>query len=155
MSFKLSEALATLSVKSKSVEDKIARAQAEGKAKIDAHIAEAKSSGEKVKSEFISKASAAKAEVDGKASTAKSAFEGKLAQLKAEVTAKRAEIGAKVAARKQAISVKDAEWNYNDAMDYAANCIDWALIALADVEEAALEVLDAKVKLDSLKAGGA
>jgi hypothetical protein len=155
MSYKLSEALATLSVESKSVEDKIAVAQTEGKAKLDAHIAEARSSAEKRKSEFISKASAAKANVDGKMSTAKSAFEGKIAQLKAEAAAKRTEIAAKVAARKQAINVKDAEWNYNDAMAYASDCIDWAVIALADVEEASLEALDAKVTLDGLKAGGA
>jgi hypothetical protein len=155
MSFKLSEGLATLSAKSKDVEDKVARAQADGKAKIDAHLAEAKSSAEKLKGDFISKAGAAKADVDGKASAAKSAFQGKVAQLKADVEAKKSEIAAKVAARKQAINVKDAEWNYNDAMDYAANCIDWAVIALADVEEAALEVLDAGVRLESVKAGGA
>ena len=155
MAYKLSEALATLSGKSKSVEDKIARAQTEGKAKLDAHIAEARSSSEKMKSEFISKASAAKADVSGKMSTAKSAFQGKVAQLKAEAAAKKTEIEAKVAAKKQAINVKDAEWAYNDAVAYAQNCIDWAVIALADVEEAAFEVLDAKVRVDSLKAGGA
>jgi hypothetical protein len=155
MSYKLSDGLATLSAKSKSVEDHLARAQADGKNKIDAHLAAAKSSAEKAKSEFVSKAGAAKADVAGKVSTAKSAFEGKLAQLKADVAARKADIGAKVAARKQAINVKDAEWKYDDAMDYAANCIDWAVIALADVEEAALEALDAKLSLDSVKAGGA
>jgi len=155
MSYKLSDALATLSAKSKGVEDRLARAQAEGKAKIDAHLAEARSSAEKAKGEFISKASAAKADVEGKTSAAKSAFQGKVAQLKADVAAKKAEMASKVAARKQAFNVKDAEWNYNDAMDYAANCVDWANIALADVEEAALEVLDARLRLESLKAGGA
>ena len=155
MSFKLSEALATLSAKSKGVEDKLARAQADGKAKIDAHLAEAKSSAEKAKGEFISKASAAKADVDGKASKAKSAFQGKVAQLKADVAAKKAGMAAKVAAKKQAFNVKEAEWNYNDALDYAANCVDWANIALDDVEEAALEVLDARLRLESAKAGGA
>jgi hypothetical protein len=155
MSYKLSDGLATLSARSKSVEDHLARAQADGKNKIDAHLAEAKSSAEKVKSEFVAKASAAKADVEGKASTAKSAFAGKIAQLKAEATAKKAAMSAKAAARKQANNVKDAEWTYNDAVDYANDCIDWAVIALADVEEASLEALDAKVKLDSLKAGGA
>ena len=153
MSHKLSDALATLSAKSKSVEDKLARAQADGKAKISAHIAEAKSSAEKAKNDFVAKASAAKTDVDGKVSTAKGAFEGKIAQLKADAAARKAALGAKVAATKQAINVKDAEWNYNDAVDYANNCIDWALVALADVEEASLEALDAKLKLDSLKAG--
>ena len=155
MSFKLSEALATLSAKSKGVEDRLARAQAEGKAKIDAHLAAARASAEKAKGEFISKAGAAKADVDGKASKAKSAFQGKVAQLKADVAAKKADVAAKVAAGKQAISLKDAEWKYNDALDYAANCVDWANIALDDVEEAALEVLDARLKLESAKAGGA
>jgi hypothetical protein len=45
--------------------------------------------------------------------------------------------------------------DYNDAVDNAQNCIDWAIIALADVDEAALEVLEAKAKLDGLKAPGA
>ena len=155
MAYELSDGLASLSAKAKSVEDKLARAQADGKAKIDAHLAEAKASADKAKGEFISKASAAKADVDGKAATAKSAFQGKVAQLKADVAAKKAEMAAKAAARRQAINVKDAQWNYEDAVDYAANCIDWANVALADVEEAALEALDARLRLESVKAGGA
>jgi hypothetical protein len=152
MSFKLSEALSTLSAKSKGVEDKLARAQAEGKAKIDADLAAARLSAEKAKGEFISKAAAVKADVDGKVSTAKRAMQAKVGQLKADVSAKKAEMAAKVAAGKQAFNEKDAEWNYNDALDYAANCVDWANIALDDVEEAALEVLEARLKLESVKA---
>ena len=154
MSYKLSESLAALSAKSKSVEDKIALAKTQGKEKIDAQIAEAKSYAEKKKSEFVSKASAVKTDVDGKMATAKNSFQEKIAQLKAQATAKKNEFQSKVAAKKQAINLKDAEWEYNDAVDYSQNCIEWALIALADVEEASLEVLDTKIKYDSLNPAG-
>jgi hypothetical protein len=151
MAKKLSDALASLSVKSKSVEDKVARANAEGKAKVEAQLAEAKAYAEKKRSEFTAKASAAKSDVDGKLSTAKNAFQEKIAQLKAQAAARKADVEAKVAARKQKINLKDAEWDYNDAVDYAQNCIDWAVVALADVEEAALEALAAEARYESLK----
>jgi len=151
MSHNLSDALATLSAKTKSVEDNIAKAKTESKEKLDAKIAEAKAYAEKKKSEFVAKANAAKVDVDEKVSSAKNSFKEKIAQLKAQASAKKAEIEAKIAAKKQQINVKDAEWDYNDAVDYAQNCIDWAVIALADVEEATLEVIDAKAKYDSLK----
>jgi vacuolar-type H+-ATPase subunit I/STV1 len=151
MAHTLSDALASLSAKSKSVEDKVARAGAEGKAKLDAQLAEARSYAETKKSEFTSKATAARTDADRKLSTAKNAFQEKIAQLKAQATAKKADIEAKVAARKQQVNLKDAEWDYNDAVDYAQNCIDWAIIALADVEEASLEALAAAARYDSLK----
>ena len=151
MGHNLSDALATLSAKTKSVEDKISQAKTASKEKLEAQIAEAKSYAEKKKDEFISKADAAKADVHGKVSSAKSSFKEKIAQLKAQAGARKAKIETKIAAKKQAINLKDAEWDYEDAVDYAQNCIDWAVIAMADVEEAALEALDAKVKYDSLK----
>lgn len=151
MSHKLSDGLATLSLKAKSVEDKIAEAKANNKEKLDANLAEAKAYAEQKKSEFISKADAAKATVEGKVSTAKSSFKEKIAHLKAAASAKKTAIEAKIASNKHAIKLNDAEWDYEDAVEYAENCVDWALIALADVEEAALEVLDAKLKVDSLQ----
>ena len=151
MGHNLSDALATLSAKTKSVEDNIAKAKTASKEKLDAQIAEAKAYAEKKKSEFTAKADAAKADVHGKVSSAKNSFKEKIAQLKAQANAEKAKIKAKVAAKKQEINVKDAEGDYNDAVDYAQNCIDWAVIALADVEEATLEALEAKVNLDSLK----
>jgi len=155
MAHKLSEALATLSAKSKSVEDNIAQAKTKNKEKLDAQIAEAKSYAEKKKSEFVSKADATKTNVDGKISTAKNSFKEKIAHLKATGNTKKAAFEAKVAANKHEIKLTDAEWDYEDAVDYAQDCVDWAVIALADVEEAALEVLAAKAKYDSLKSGGA
>jgi len=155
MGHQLSDALATLSAKSKSVEDNIAKAKTESKEKLDVQLAQAKSYAEQKKSEFIAKENATKANVDGKVSTAKNSFQEKVAQLKAQASAKKAQIEAKVAAKKQAITLKDAEWRYNDAVDYAQNCIDWAVIALADVEEAALQALEAKAKYDSLNTAGA
>lgn len=151
MSHKLSDGLATLSSKAKSVEDRIAQAKANNKEKLEAQIAEAKAYAEKKKSEFVSKADATKATVEGKVSTAKSSFKEKLAHLKAAASAKKTAFEAKVAARKHDIKLTDAEWDYEDAVEYAQDCVDWALIALADVEEAALEVLDAKLKVDSLQ----
>ncbi len=151
MSHKLSDRLAALSSKAKSVEDKIARAKTNNKEKLESELAEAKSYAEKKKNEFISKADAVKATVDGKVSTAKNSFKEKIAHLKAAASAKKAAFDAKVAAKKHDIKLTDAEWDYEDAVNYAQDCVDWALIALADVEEAALEVLDAKLKVDSLQ----
>ena len=152
MAQKLSDALATLSAKSKSVEDKIAKAKTANKEKLDAQIAEAKAFTEKKKAEFVSKAEAAKANIGEKTSSAKNSLKEKVAQLKAQASAKKTEMETKVAAKKQEIKLTDAEWDYEDAVDYAQNCIDWAIIALADVEDAALGVLQAKVTLDDLKA---
>lgn len=151
MAHKLSDGLATLSNKAKSVEDKIANAKTEGKAKLDAQIAEAKAFAEKKKSEFVSKTSAAKDKADGKVSAAKNSFQEKVAQLKAAANAKKVQLETKVAAKKQEIKLTDAEWDYEDAVAYAQDCVDWALIALADVEEAELKVLEAKLKYESLK----
>lgn len=151
MSHKLSDGLATLSVKAKSVEDKIAKAKTDGKEKLDAQIAEAKAYADKKKSEFVSKASAVKDKADGKVSAAKNAFQEKVAQLKAAASAKKVQLQTKVAAKKQEFKLTDAQWEYEDAVAYAQDCVDWALIALADVEEAALEVLEAKLKYESLK----
>jgi hypothetical protein len=155
MSYKLSDGLATLSAKSKSVEDSIAQAKTESKEKLDAQIAEAKSYVEKIKNEFISKASAAKDTVDGKISSAKTSLQEKVDQLKVQATSKAADIKEKVAVKKQEINLKEAEWRYQNAVDNVQNCIDWAVIALAEVEESALEVLDAKANLDSVKSPGA
>jgi len=151
MGHNLSDALASLSAKTKSVEDNIAKAKTASKEKLAAQLAEAKAYAEKKKTEFISKADAVKADVDGKVSSAKKSFQEKIAQLKAQASAGKAKVEAKITAKKQEIHLKDAQWDYDDALDYAQNCIDWAVIALADVEEATLEALDAKVKLDSLK----
>jgi hypothetical protein len=154
MSHKLSEALASLSVKSKNVEDKFAQAKTEGKEKLDAEIAEAKSYAENLKNEFISKANTAKAGIDEKVSSAKNSIQEKVDQILAQANAKKDEVIAKVAAKKQEFTLKEAEWEYNNAVDYAQNCIDWAVIALADVQEATLEVLVTKAKLDDLKKAG-
>jgi hypothetical protein len=151
MGHKLSDGLATLSAKTKSVEDKIAKAKESNKEKLDTQIAEAKANAEKKKTEFISKADAEKAKIEGKVSSAKSSFKEKVAHLKAAAKAKKEQIEAKIAENKHEIKLTDAEWDYEDAVDYAENCVEWALIALADVEEAALEVLDAKLKYESLK----
>ena len=151
MGHNLSDALASLSAKTKSVEDNIAKAKTATKQKLEAQLAEAKAYAEKKKAEFVSKADAVKTEVDGKVSSAKKSFQEKIAQLKAQASARKAKIEAKVTAKKKEIHLKDAQWDYDDAVDYAQNCIDWAAIAIADVEEATLEALDAKVKLDSLK----
>lgn len=154
MAHKLSDGLATLSTKAKSVEDKIANAKTEGKEKLDAQIAEAKAYADKKKSEYVSKVSAVKEKADGKISAANNSFQEKVAQLKAAANAKKVQLETKVAAKKQEIKLTDAQWDYEDAVAYAQDCVDWALIALADVEEASLEVLEAKLKLDSLKPVG-
>ena len=69
MSHILSEALATLSSKTKSVEDRIEHANAENKEKLEAIIAEANA--DTKKNEFKAKEDATKADVNVKISSAK------------------------------------------------------------------------------------
>ncbi len=151
MDHKLSNALATLSAKTKSVEDRIIQAKAENREKLDADLAAVKADAEARKNEFIAKADAAKSSVETKISDAKNSFQEKIAQLNAQAKAKKAEIEDKIANAEHNRDVRFAESDYEDAIYYAQNCIDWAIIALADVEEATLEAFKAKINLENLR----
>jgi hypothetical protein len=151
MSQKLSESLAELSVKSKNVEDRIAKAKLETKEKLDAEIAEVRLNAEAAKNDFIAKVDATKSSIDSQMKEAKNSFQEKVAQLKSQAKAKALEIENNLANAEHNMDIRFAEADYADAVYYAQNCIEWAIIALSDVEEATLEAFSAKANLENLK----
>lgn len=151
MANKLSDALEALSVKTKSVANKIAAANAETKEKLDARIAESKAEAEAKKEHFIVKAESVKADVEDKNNSVKESINQKIVHLKADVTAKKEAVKSKVQEKKHEFNMDAAEVDYHDACTYAESCIEWAIIALAEVETAVLEAFAAKLKLVDLK----
>ena len=151
MANKLTDALAALSVKTKSVENKIAAARAETKEKLDARITESKAELAEKKENFISKAETATVVAAEKNNSFKQAINQKVEHLKAEAAAKKETVKNKVEEKKQEFDVHVAENKYHDACTYADNCVEWAIVALAEVETATLEAFAAKLKLDDLK----
>jgi len=145
MSNKLSDALATLSAKTKIVEDKIAQANAESKEKVEAKIDEAKINFDAQKAEFFTKTEALKN------FSLKELLNAKIAQVKASVAMKNANIEHKIKETETNFDVKIAEAAYVDACHYAESCVAFTFVALADVEAAMLEAVKAKLKLDALQ----
>lgn len=151
MANKLTDALAALSGKTKMVENNIAAAHVEAREKLDASIAASKAELAAKKENFISKATTAKADAAEKAISFRDEINQKVEQLKAEVAAKKEALQNKVEEKKQDFNVHVSEKNYHDAFTYADNCVDLAMISLAEVETATLEAFAAKMKLDDLK----
>lgn len=151
MSTKLSESLASLSQKTKSVEDKVSAASTEAKEKLDARIAESKAEAEKSKANFISNVESAKASADAQGRSIRETISQKVEQLKAAPKAQADRIKNAIEEKKHAFDVTVAEANYLDAAAYAENSVQWAMVALAEVETAALEAFEAKLKWDELK----
>ncbi|WP_157490506.1 hypothetical protein [Flavobacterium succinicans] len=131
------------------MEESITKANAENKEKLEEKLTEVKAEVVVKKDEFVAKAELAKAEI--KITHAKNSFKEKIAQIEAHAKARKLEIEAKIANAKHHLDLKFAEADYNDAVDYAQNCIDWAEIALGDVQEAILEALTAQNKYEHIK----
>jgi LPS O-antigen subunit length determinant protein (WzzB/FepE family) len=151
MAKKLSDALAELSVKTKSVEDKITAARTEAKEKLDARIDASKAELEAKKAHFISQAKAVKEKAEAKNSSFKESISQKIEHLKAEAKVKKEAVKTKIEEKKHEFNVDTAEADYYDAVDYAETCIEWAIVALADVETATLEAFKAKANYEKLK----
>jgi hypothetical protein len=148
---KLSESLSVLSVKAKNVEDKIANAETETKESLTEMIAQSKASLELKKEDFIAKVDSVKADAQSKNTAFKEKIHAKIEFLKADAKAKKAAMEQKVDEKKHEIKLAIAEQNYYDAEEYAEDCIDWAIIALANVEEATLEAFKMKLEYEGLK----
>lgn len=155
MANKLTEALAALSGKTKSVENKIAAARAEAREKLDARITESKAELAAKKENFISKAAAAKAEAAENSSSLKDAINQKVEHLKAEAAAKKEAVKNTVEGKKQQLDVAASAIHCQEAFAYADNCVEWAMIALAEVETATLEAFAANQQLEDLKKANA
>lgn len=142
---KSSEALATLSAKTKSMEESVTKTNAENKEK----LTEVKKELALKKQEFASNAEVAKTELI--IMDARNSFKEKIAQIEAHAKARKVAIEAKITNVKDLFEQKFSEADYNEAIDYTQNCIDWAEIALADVQQEILEALTAQNKYENLK----
>lgn len=151
MANKLTDALAALSGKTKSVEDQIAAARTEAREKLDARITASKAALAAKKENFISKAANAKADAAVKTSSFQQAIAQKVEHLKAEAAAGKEAFEEKAEGKKQAFDVHVSETKYHDAVSYADNCVELAMIALAEVETATLEAFASKLHLEDLK----
>jgi hypothetical protein len=151
MENKVSDTLLSLSAKAKSVEDKISTARTEAKEKLDARIAKSKTELEKKKKDFISKAETVMTNAETKNSSLKESINQKIKHLKAEAKAKKEAVKTTTREKKHEFDVHRAEADYNEAVAYAENCIEWAIVDLGNVETATLEAFAAKLRLDDLK----
>jgi hypothetical protein len=75
----------------------------------------------------------------------------KVEHLKAEAKVKGAHIHEKLEKQKYERSIASAERHYNTSLDNAESSIEWALIALAEVETSMLEAYAARLYFEDLK----
>jgi murein L,D-transpeptidase YafK len=151
MTTKLSDALTSLAAKSKSVEDKIAMARQETKEKIDKRIKESKAELQAEKDQFVNHAEAVNAKVKDDLYSFKEAIDHKIDHIKAEAADIKDRVKEKIDKTKHEWDVASAERYYNDSLDYAAACIEWANVALNEVETATLECFAAKLELEDVR----
>jgi hypothetical protein len=139
MAKRLSEQLADLSVRAKSVEDAVAAAQNEAREKLEARKdqahAAARNAVEKVDQEIPAAASAAK-----DLSAVKAKINADLNALKADVGRAKHKLDIKVAEKR----AENLEWEAGFAIDYAIASIEQAKFAMLDAIEARLAAEQAK-----------
>ena len=139
----LSEQLSKLSVQAKQLEDSANEVQSANKAKVDARLAELRTSLDEAKRDIDAQAQAdAEAVAAGWADMQKSVSDG-FASLKADMDARQAGRKAKRADR----AADQAELD-------AADAIDWAVYALQEAEYYVLAAADARVAADVVARAG-
>jgi hypothetical protein len=151
MAKKLSDLLSVLASKTKSVEDKIAKAREESGETLNKRIEESKAALQRKKDEYLSHAEAVNNRTKEGWDYFKQSLTQKAAHVKAEVKETKETAYNKVYEKKQALTAESAERQYNHSVDYATCCIEWASVALSEVESATLESFAAKQRLDALK----
>jgi hypothetical protein len=151
MEKKLSDLLSALAIKTKAVETKIESAREVSGKLLDKKIEESKAELQQKKNEFISHAEAVNARTQKGWDSFRKDISQKVEHVKAEATEKKETFKKKVDEKKQELNVESAERQYNNAVAYAAFSIEWAAIALSEVESAMLETFKAKQKLNDLK----
>jgi hypothetical protein len=75
----------------------------------------------------------------------------KVEHLKAEAKTKGEHIHDELEQKKHERNIASAERDYNTSVDIAESSLEWALIALAEVETAILEAYAAKLNVENLK----
>ena len=151
MAERLSESLAKLAEKTKSLEEKILKARTDSKEKLTKNIEESKSDLQLKKDKFISHAERVNAQAGSKLNSFQTSIRQKGEHLKAEAKVKKEQIHEKHEQQKHVRNIASAERYYNSSLEIAEYSIEWALIALAEVEASILEVYEAKLNVESLK----
>lgn len=98
------------------------------------------------------KAEKSKAEIEQKMAANKSEFQRKLDDIKAKVEAKKREIRGKVDHTKAEFKAHKAQWDAEDAEDYAADTLAVAFFYIDEAEAAIIEAIGARATAESLKA---
>jgi hypothetical protein len=124
MAEKLSESLTKLAAKTKSIEDRVRKAHEESKEKLDKKIEESKADLQIKKDSFITNA---------------------------DFVLKKFTPGKKLEEKKHEWDLASAVRHYNESVDYAKSCIEWAMIALAEVEISTLEAFASRLEVENLK----
>lgn len=151
MAEKLSESLAKLAEKTKSLEEKILKARTDSKEKLSKRIEESKADLQLKKDKFIAHADQVNAQAKSELNSFQTSIRQKGEHLKAEAQVKREQIHDKREQQKHERNIASAERNYNTSLDNAEYSIEWALIALAEVEASILEAYVAKLYVEDLK----
>lgn len=151
MAERLSESLAKLAEKTRSLEEKILKARTDSKEKITKRIEESKAELQLKKDNFISHADQVHDHAESELNSFQTSISRKVEHLKAEAQVKKEHIHEKREQLKHERSIASAERRYNTSLDIAESSIYWALIALAEVEASVLEAYAAKLYVENLK----
>lgn len=151
MEEKLSDALASLAARTKNIEDKVAAARQESKEKLDKMIADSKKELKARKETFVNHTEELNAKAKGDWGSFKESLKQRAEHIKADTDTKKKHLKEKIDEKKHDWDVTLAENYYNDSIDYTISCIEWASLALTEVENATLEAYSAKLQLDALK----
>jgi t-SNARE complex subunit (syntaxin) len=151
MEKKLSDLLSALATKTKAVENKIENAREVTGKLLNQKIEESKTELQKKKNDFVSHAEAVNAKSQKGWDSFKKSIMQKAEHIKAEAKDKNKAFHKIIEENKQELSVEAAQRHYNNAVDYATFCIEWAAIALSEVESATLESFAAKQNFNKLK----
>src|SRR5262245_6248701 len=130
---KLSESMQELSDHAANTQKKVAAAEQEAREKVEASIETAKADAKVRQDEFKAKV------MEGKAAVA-----SQWQELQASHNQRMAQIKSNIEAKKEALARDRAERRADDAEDYAAASIYFALMALDDAEIATLEAVEAR-----------
>ena len=136
---KLSESLQALADHVAKMEKKVSAAEKESKEKVEARIDASKADAQARQAEFKAKVNETKAEVASQWEDLQTDYNRQVAQIKSNIEAK-----------KEARELNRASNRADDAEDYAAASIAFAIMAIDDAEIAFLEAIDARAYADSL-----
>ena len=136
---KLSESLQALADHVAKMEKKVSAAERESKEKVEARIDASKADAQARQQEFKAKVSETKAEVASQWEDLQTDYNRQVAQIKSHIEAK-----------KEARELNRAANRADDAEDYAAASIAFAIMAIDDAEIATLEAVDARAYAASL-----